>query len=197
MMRRGSSTKLLPCLAAIALAALAGCAASPQQRATRDMDVIRRETTPDRLQARGDASAMAGDMTRAEQYYTAALNVGGDARVLTKRLLIVCTTDERYPAAASYAEDYLRLHPGDTEVRYALATVYLALRELPLARGALERVVTERPELAVAHYALATVLRDVGESMLDADHQFREYIRLSPEGEYAEAARASLLKTVP
>src|SRR6185437_660601 len=116
---------------------------------------------------------------------------------LTKRLLVVCTTDERYPAAQAYAEDYLRLHPGDTDMRYALATVYLALRELKLARGSLERVVSERPDLAVAHYALATVLRDLGDSMLDAVQQFREYIRLSPEGEYAEAARASLLKSVP
>jgi hypothetical protein len=27
--------------------------------------------------------------------------------------------------------------------------------------------------------------------------QLREYIRLEPKGQYAEAARASLLKTVP
>jgi tetratricopeptide (TPR) repeat protein len=176
---------------------MAGCAATPQQKAARDMSVIRAETTPERLQARGDASAMAGDLTRAEQYYVAAMAAGGDTRVLTKRLLVVCTTDERYPAAQTYAEDYLRLHPGDTDMRYALATVYVALRELQLARGSLERVVTERPDLAVAHYALATVLRDLGDSMLDADQQFREYIRLSPEGEYAESARASLLKSVP
>jgi tetratricopeptide (TPR) repeat protein len=182
---------------AAALGLLAGCAETQQQKATKDYDVIRRETTPDRLQARGDASAMAGDMTRAEQYYSAALAAGGNEQLLTKRLLVVCTTDERYPAAASYAENYLRRHPGDTEVRYALATVYLVLGDLARARTALERVVAETPDLAVAHYALATVLRNEGDSLLDADHQFREYIRLSPEGEYAEAARASLLKSVP
>ncbi len=184
--------------AGLALSLLAGgCAETPQHKAAKDLTVIRSETTPDRLQARGDASAMAGDLTRAEQYFTAALAAGGDERVLTKRLLVVCTTDERYPAAASHAEDYLRKHPGDTEVRYVLATIYLALGDRPLARGTLERVVAEEPELAVAHYALATVLRDTGDSYLDADRQFREYIRLSPQGEYAEAARASLLKSVP
>jgi tetratricopeptide (TPR) repeat protein len=185
-------------IAGLALSLLAGgCAETPQHKAAKDLTVIRSETTPDRLQARGDASAMAGDLTRAEQYFTAALAAGGDERVLTKRLLVVATTDERYPAAASYAEDYLRRHPSDTEVRYALATIYLALGDRPLARGTLERVIAEQPDLAVAHYALATVLRDTGDSYLDADRQFREYIRLSPQGEYAEAARASLLKSVP
>lgn len=196
-MRAATRTQRFSVAAATALALLAGCAESRQGKAAKDLSVIRSETTPDRMQARGDASAMAGDLTRAEQYFTAALAAGGDERVLTKRLLVVCTTDERYPAAASYAEDYLRRHPNDTEVRYVLATIYLALGDRPLARGTLERVIAEQPELAVAHYALATVLRDTGDSYLDADRQFREYIRLSPQGEYAEAARASLLKSVP
>ena len=174
----------------------AGCAKTPQQKANQDMEAIRRETTPERLQARGDAAASGGDLTRAEQYFVAALKSGGDERVLTKRLLVVCISDGRYPAAASYGEDYLRRHPGDTEVRYAVSTVYIGLGDLPRARDGLLRVVADRPDIADAHYALASVLRDTGESLLDADTQFREYIRLSPDGEYAEAARASLLKSV-
>jgi Flp pilus assembly protein TadD len=91
----------------------------------------------------------------------------------------------------------MRRHPGDTDVRYALATVHVALGDLGAARSELERVVEERPELADPHYALATVLRQTGEGLLDADRHLREYIRLDPEGEHAEAARASLLKSVP
>jgi tetratricopeptide (TPR) repeat protein len=174
-----------------------GCAETQQQKATRNIDVIRNETTPDRLQARGEGAAMVGDLTRAEQYFVAALNAGGDERALTKRLLVVCITDGRYPAAASYGEDFLRRHPGDTEVRYALGTVYIALGDLDRAREDLERVVQEQPDGADAHYALATVLRQQGAAPLDADRHFREYIRLSPQGPYAEAARASLLKSVP
>ncbi len=179
------------------LAASAGCAQSAQRKASADMEVIRSETTPAHLQGRGESAAMAGDFTRAEQYFVAALRAGGDARGLTKRLFVVCVADGRFPAAASYGEDYLRKHPGDTELRYALGTVYIALGDAPASRSTLERVVEERPDLADAHYALATVLREQGDAMLDADHQLREYIRLDPDGPYAEAARASLLKSVP
>jgi FimV-like protein len=176
---------------------LAACAPTPEQRAVADLQTIRTETMPERLQARGEAAAMGGDLTRAEQYFVAAERAGGDERVLTKRLLVVCVTDGRFPAAANYAEDYLRKHPGETEIRYALATVYFAMGDYPEARAALEQVVEESPDLADAHYALATVLRHEGEDLLDADKQLREYIRLEPSGAYAEAARASLLRSVP
>jgi tetratricopeptide (TPR) repeat protein len=181
---------------AIALLLAAACAQSAQRKATADMDVIRMETTPRSLQERGESAAMVGDLTRAEQYFVAALRAGGDERVLTKRLFVVCVADGRFPAAASYGEDYLRNHPRDTDLRYALATVYIALGDVPVARSTLEQVVEERPELADAHYALATILRQQGDALLDADHHLREYLRLDPNGKYVEAARASLLKSV-
>jgi tetratricopeptide (TPR) repeat protein len=184
--------------AAIALALGSGCASQTrEQNVVKDMEAVRRETTPDRLQSRGEAAAAVGDLTRAEQYFVAALKAGGDDRVLTRRLLVVCAGDGRYPAAAVYGEEYLRKHPGDTEVRFALSTVQLALGELQPAREGLERVVSERPDLADAHYALATILREEGEQLADADRHLREYIRLRPDGQYVEAARASLLKSVP
>jgi tetratricopeptide (TPR) repeat protein len=196
-MRARLGPTALPLAFALAVAAGSGCAKTPQQRVKQDSEVIRREMTPERLQARGEAAAMAGDLTRAEQYFVAAMKAGGDARLLTTRLLVVCVTDSRYPAAASYGEDYLEQHPKDTEIRYAVSTVFIGLGELTRARDWLRRVVEERPDLADPHYALASVLRDTGESLLDADKQLREYIRLSPNGEYADAARASLLKSVP
>jgi Tfp pilus assembly protein PilF len=97
----------------------------------------------------------------------------------------------------SYGEDYLRGHPNDTDIRYAVATVYAATGELAHAREELTRVVRERPDIADAHYALASVLRQQGDALLDADLQYREYIRLEPNGQYAEAARSLLLKSVP
>ena len=187
----------LPLALALALAGAPGCAKSPQQKAKQDFELIQRETTPERLIARGDAAAMSGDLTRAEQYFVAATKAGGDERLLTKRLLVVCISGSRYSAAAAYAEEYLHKHPTDIDVRYALSTVYIGLGELARARDGLRLVVEQRPDIAEAHYALASVLRDGGDSLLDADRECREYIRLSPDGEYAEAARASLLKSVP
>jgi Flp pilus assembly protein TadD len=184
-------------LAAPALVAAVGCAPSRQQTTARDLQAMRDEATPARLLERGDVAAMGGDLTRAEQYYVAALHAGADERVITTKLLLVCVTDGRFPSAEDYGEDYLRRHPGDTEIRYALATVYVARNEMTQARDSLEQVVQERPDLAEPHYALATILRQQGDSLVDADREFREYIRLEPRGPNAEAARASLMKSVP
>ncbi len=196
MMSPGLSSMATVALS-LALASTTACAPSPQQKAKADMAVIERETTPARLQNRGEGAAMSGDFTRAEQYFVAAIRAGGDQRLLTKRLLVVCVNDGRFPAAVSYGEDYLRGHPTDTDIRYAVATVYAAIGETSRARDELTRVVQEKPDLADAHYALASVLRQQGDALLDADTQFREYIRLEPNGQYAEAARSLLLKSVP
>ncbi len=174
-----------------------GCAPSHQQVMAENIRTIRREATPERLLAKGDTFAASGDPVRAEQYFVLALRAGGDERLLTTRLMLTCASDGRYPAAENYGEDYLVRHPRDTEVRYALATVYVARGELGEARVALEVVVAERPEMPEPHYALGVVLRDEGDSVLAVDEQFREYLRLEPNGKYTEAARASLLRSVP
>ncbi|HEX3769499.1 MAG TPA: tetratricopeptide repeat protein [Polyangiaceae bacterium] len=196
--RAGSS--LLAALVSFAVLAAAsiGCAPTRQQETAKNIDRVRAEATPARLMERGDIAALGGDMTRAEQYYVSALHAGADERVITTKLLLACVTDGRFPSAENYGEDYLRRHPLDTEVRYALATVYLARQELPQARAALEQVVGERPDLAEAHYALATVLQQESDASPEAaDQQLREYIRLEPQGTYADAARASLVKSAP
>jgi tetratricopeptide (TPR) repeat protein len=189
MNARGCMRFALPLLAT---AMCVGCAETQHQKATRDEALIRRETTPARLQAHGEAAAAVGDFTRAEQYFVAALNGGGDERVLTTRLLVVCVTDGRYPAAANYGEDFLRRHPGDIELQYAVSSVYIALGDVARAREGLRRVVAQRPDIADAHYALATVLLQEQDGQIEADNQLREYIRLRPNGQYSEAARASL-----
>jgi tetratricopeptide (TPR) repeat protein len=183
--------------ASLLAAAPLACAKSAQDRVVAQSAIMQQESTPERLQARGEAAASVGDLTRAEQYFVAAMKAGGDERLLTTRLLVVCVTDSRYPAAASYGEDYLRRHPNDPEIRYAVSTVYVGLGDLDRARDGLRQVVAARPDIADAHYALASVLRDSGESLLEADKELHDYLRLSPDGQYAEAARAQILKSVP
>jgi tetratricopeptide (TPR) repeat protein len=190
-----SAARWLGACAALALAP--ACAPSSQQVLAENMRIMQREGTPARLLAKGDAAAVGGDMVRAEQYFVSALRAGGDERLLTTRLMLICATDGRYPVAQNYGEDYLVRHPNDTDVRYALATVYVARGELAEARAALEEVVAEHPEMAEPHYTLALVLRDEGDAALAVDAQFREYIRLEPNGKFTEAAQASLLKSVP
>lgn len=169
---------------------------SATARAKRDWDLVQRESTPERLTARGEAFATWGDVTRAEQYFVAALRAGGNAKRLTERLIAVTVTDNRYPAALEYAEEYLAKHPADTRIRYAAATLHLLMGDRDGARAALGLVIRAWPHDPEAHFALAQLERDRGDA-LAADQQFRAYLRMKPGGPHAEAARAALLQVVP
>lgn len=175
---------------------LAGCANGKEARYQHQAEVLRKEGGASELIGRGEAAVTLGDLTRAEQYFVAAMRSGGPERDLTQRLMVICTADQRYPAALDYAETYLARHPNDTEVRFASATIYAATGDVVHAEASFERVIAEKPDWPDAHYALATLLRERGTSLATADAQFREYIRLSPNGTYAEAARGYLMKSV-
>jgi tetratricopeptide (TPR) repeat protein len=163
----------------------------------RERESVARESQAEPLFRRGEAAAKLGDMTRAEQYFVGALKAGGDEKRITQRLLVVCVADDRYPAALEYAEEYLHRHPGDAEVAFAAASLHLAVDHLDRARQLLERVVHYRPDWAEAHYALASVLRDQGESLELADVHDLEYLKLNPRGPLAERARARLSRAEP
>jgi tetratricopeptide (TPR) repeat protein len=174
---------------------LAGCS-TRDARQKNVPNQANEDTNPKELFARGSASAAVGDMTRAEQYFVAALRAGGDESAITRRLLVVCAAEQRYPVALDYADTYLRHHPTDSELRFARASLYAATGERGRAVEDLERVVSEKPDWPDAHYELATILRENGTSLLSADRHYREYLRLSPNGSYAETARGYLLKSV-
>jgi tetratricopeptide (TPR) repeat protein len=144
------------------------------------------------LLARGDASAAIGDMIRAEQYFVSALKAGGDERKLVRRLLVVCAADQRYPAAAEYAERYLHRHPTDVDLRFAAASLQMAIGNTRRARELLDSVLRERPDWAEAHYALASMMRAGGEPLTLADLHDLQYLKLNPHGPLADTARARL-----
>jgi tetratricopeptide (TPR) repeat protein len=191
----GSAITIVGCL--LASLAFSACATTREARRQRDEEALKKDSDPKQLAVYGEVSAAAGDMTRAEQYLVAALKAGGDEKAIVPRLLAVCIADQRYPGALDYAETYLRRHPSDTDVRFVAASIYAAVGDTARAREGFERVVAERPNLAEAHYGLATVLRQVGSEPVTADRHYREYLRLQPDGAYAEAARDHLLKSVP
>lgn len=176
-----------------ACALLLGCG---QSSISADKAALARETTPQQLMLKGEASANMGDMTRAEQYFVMAQRAGADAHDVIKHLLLVCSADQRYPVALDYAEQHLRLHPEDLEIKFAAASLRAALGDLPNARLLMIEVLHERPLWATAHYSLASVLRQEGDALALADQHDLEYLKLDPQGEFAEAARDRLRRSM-
>ncbi len=187
-------SRLLPLLASAALTV--GCAASPGERVQQNVKTFRSEQKPEKMVAQARAFWNVGDLTRAEEYFAAAIETGGDEAKIIPLLLAVCVQDGRYRVAINYAENHLRRHPSDVSARFVLGTLYAAVGDAPGARAELERVLVARPTEAQAHFALAMVVRDQGDRA-GADVHFREYLRLAPQGAHAEEARASLMQTVP
>ncbi len=181
---------------ALALSAFA-CAKSPGDRVQENVRTFQSEQRPERLIASARAFARVGDLTRAEQYYAAAIETGGDEAKIIPELLKVCVQDGRYRVAITYAENYTRRHPNDVSARFVLGTLYAAVGEVPEARAELERVIVLRPSEPQVHFALAILMRDGQKDRVEAEKHFREYLRLAPQGAHAEEARASLLQTVP
>jgi Tfp pilus assembly protein PilF len=196
-----SASRLGRALVLASLATLSvGCAppaSSTAKHVEKQLEILEREEAPEKLVARGQAFAQVGDKTRAEQYFAAALDRGADPEKVLPMLLRVCVADERYRAALVYGERWLTRRPNDAKLRFVVASLYASIGEIPEAKRHLELTVSEAPENADAHYALAVIYRDDDHDPVAADQHFREYLRIKPAGPHADEARGSLLRTVP
>jgi tetratricopeptide (TPR) repeat protein len=186
-------------LGALAWSGLSGCAppAKTGEQVQEDLATMKAERSADKLAARGRAFASVGDYTRAEQYLSAALDVGGDAPTLLPELLKVCITGRRYRVAIAYATPWLSRYPSDTKLRFVLAALRTSIGDAEGAKKDLQQIIATQPDDATAHFAYAVLLRDQLGDLADADREFREYLRLAPSGSHVDEARASLLKSVP
>ena len=169
-----------------------GCAARAGDSIRADAEIVRRESTPKVLLQRGEGFAAVGDSTRAEQYYAAALAGGGDPHLLVRRLIRVCVSGQRYRAALAYAEDYLLRCPTDHEVRFARATIAVAIGDTEQARADLTELVQAVPNNPDVHFALALLLRDELAELPEAREHFARYLALAPNGSNAAQARAAM-----
>jgi Tfp pilus assembly protein PilF len=181
----------------LVLLACCACAGSPEQRLRTDVHNFQREQTHQKLTARGRAFAAMGDTTRAREYFDAALDAGGDQRVLTPLLLSVCVRDGRYRLAIEYAERHVRRHPDDAGMRFVLGTLRAGVGEAVAAEADLSKAIAANPDNSDAHYAMAVLLRDQRGDLIGADEHFRAYLALAPDGEHSEEAKSSLLQAVP
>jgi Tfp pilus assembly protein PilF len=139
-----------------------------------------------------DLLAERGERARAGQYLELAQQTGVPERELLPRMLKLYVADGQLRLAIDRAEQYLRRHPGDTKLRLCLASLYSAIED-PSALRELNRVVSDEPNNADAHFALAGLTPKASER----DRHYRAYLTLAPEGRHAEEARANLLQEVP
>jgi tetratricopeptide (TPR) repeat protein len=167
----------------------AGCASSAGSSIRADAEVVRRESTPDVLLHRGEGFAAVGDSTRAEQYYAAALAAGGNPHLLVRRLIRVCVSGQRYRAALGYADDYLLRRPADHEVRFARATIAVAVGETEQAHADLTELAKAEPNNPDVQFALGVLLRDALADLPEARTHFARYLALAPNGSNAAEAR--------
>lgn len=178
-------------------AAVAGCAHKPKSEAEQRVETVKREQAPERLYEAGRAFASIGDLTRAEQYLTAALEQGYDERKVVPVLISVLIEGKRYRLAIEQGEAYLKKHGGDHRLRLLVSTLYMALGEHDNARKSLEELLRRSPDDPEGNYAMGVLYRDALRDVVRADVHFRAYLRLAPGGSHADDARASLLRSVP
>jgi len=181
----------------LAGAILAACAPSRGERVARDISIVAAERKPDTLLARGLAFAQIGDLTRAEQYLVSALDAGAPAEVVLPKLIDVCIASSHYRAAIEYAAPELQRNPDNASLRFVVAELDASTGDTAAARRELDIVTQAQPLEPAPRFAYARLLRDVIGDPVAADRQFRAYLSLQPNGEHANEARASLLKTVP
>jgi tetratricopeptide (TPR) repeat protein len=177
----------------LGLFALTACATSGAQRG--DEKFSRLDASE--LLAVASVLEQSGETMRAQQYLQQALRQGAAPKLAVPRLLRLYVADGQYRLAVDQAENYLRVHPRDRDVRRFLAALYGALDCHAQAVEQYARVLAAAPKDAQAHFALASTLHESGQEPLRADQHFRAYLALDPQGAHAEEARSLLLTELP
>jgi tetratricopeptide (TPR) repeat protein len=149
----------------------------------------------EQLHAQGEAMARAGDLLRAEEYLSAALQRGYAPDRVLPLLLKVCLASSRLSAALTYARPYLQQHPEDYHLRYLVAAVQLGMARHEEAARELQRVLSQHPDFAPAHYLMGVVLRDYAHDPVRATQHFRQHQSLDPDGLHSAEVAAWLQET--
>jgi cytochrome c-type biogenesis protein CcmH/NrfG len=104
------------------------------------------------------------DLPRAFDLYMKSLELDPDNILSLLGLFQVSCAMGSFAKVIHYLEVYLAMHPGDTAVMFALATLYLKDRRLGPAKAMLERLLTLEP----AHRDASNLLEEVEHALLEA-----------------------------
>lgn len=170
---------------------LAACGGAPtEERQTLPTNDPIAEVDPAVLFQQGEALAQEGDLVRAEQYMSAAIDRGYSPERGLPILVRVCVMGSRIRPALEYVTPYLQRHPSNWALRYLVASLHLGLNHPEVARDELLRVVAQAPNEPQPHYLLAVTLADELHDADGARVHFARYVELAPDGAHAEEARA-------
>lgn len=184
-------------LVAVLASALPACAASARPSGRPAAGTHPSVPTVPELVDRGRAFAGVGDLTRAEQYFSAAIAAGADPRRTMPLLVHTCIRAGRYRVASDYVAQELRRDPEDLRLRRLHGLLEAATGNREVAFREYKFVLDRSPEDSEGHFAMAVLLRDSLDDAAAADEHFRTYLLLAPDGVHAAEARTSLLEKIP
>lgn len=192
MRSRPSRTGFLPSILLFALVAVAGGAGlSACTPAHSPVSKAPTAKAAEQMVEKAEAFANAGETIRAEQYFSAALDMGAPPHQVLPRLVSVCVRAGRFRSAVAHAAPYLRQEPENVELRYLIATLYSGLGEARRAKRELELVLARDPR----HTPALRLAGDLAVTRGDYDAAVQllgAYLELEPNGPEATRVREDL-----
>jgi tetratricopeptide (TPR) repeat protein len=99
---------------------------------------------------------------------------------------------KEYPKAIDYYEKVLDANPKDSNVRTDLAISYYYLGKVDKALEELEVAIANNPGHALAYYNKGIILWQGKGDLEGSLKAFEEYLKISPNGEFSDEAKASI-----
>lgn len=147
--------------------------------------------TSKHLLREAEALARVGETIRAEQYFSAALDMGASADEVLPKLVGVCVRAGRFRSAVGYATPYLRRQPNNVNLRYLMAALYAGLGESSRASQELVRVFAQVPHHTAALRLASELEQERGDDVSAAKH-LQAYLSLAPKSAEWSLAKEEL-----
>jgi len=144
----------------------------------------------------GEANMKKGDLAAAEAAYKKALEFDAELGDAYAALAILYNQQKKFDEATEASKKANELlgaseAGGNPAALYNQAIILWNAGKYPEAKAEFEKVIAVDPTMAEAHFRLGMANVNLGQ-LPDAVKAFEEYLKLAPEGENAETAKAIL-----
>jgi tetratricopeptide (TPR) repeat protein len=160
-----------------------------------EADLVRyeRRTEAKILYNEGTLLAEAGDYPKAQEKFAASLRADPRFADAGYNLGVVLLASDDPKRAAAVLEQVLLLTPDDELSVFALGKAYFDDGRFDDALSSFDQAIDMEPGLEEARFARAVTLLKLGERD-DGIHALDQYLRLFPDGVWADSARAELTR---